>query len=294
MICKYCDQRIPNDSEYCPFCGSKIASANLRNKKGSNIVAPSSKAKRNSKKSTPIKTIIAGLFILLVLRSCFSSDNSSDNNSDDNNTPSVTYSTYSDDSERTKSSAKESADVTTMPNNESESKQTTTVATKETNKETTAVTSVTSDKKTTVTEETVSTTSEEPEEEPKEKPEEEPESEQSKVEKKVQEYIDAYYTKTEIDSITVNEDLGTDVDGDYIALVRLTWNVSNSAALSKEVLDIYSSDMATRMYKDLPEIQELAVFWTVPHLNNGSAKISFERKDDGMYYTDTVFDSNFD
>ncbi len=159
MICKYCDQRIPNDSEYCPFCGSKIASANLRNKKGSNIVAPSSKAKRNSKKSTPIKTIIAGLFILLVLRACFSSDNNSDNNSDDNTPPSVTYSTYSDDSERTKSSAKESADVTTLPNNESESKQTTTVTTKETNKETTAVTSVTSDKKTTVTEKATSTTS---------------------------------------------------------------------------------------------------------------------------------------
>ncbi len=253
MICKYCDQRIPNDSEYCPFCGSKVS-----NKKASNnIVTPSPKAKRNSTASKAAKAIVVGIFILLVLRSCFSSDNSSDNNSDDNTPPSVTHSTYSDDSEN-KQTTKETAEATT------------------------------------VTEETVPTTSDEPEEEPKEKPEEEPESEQSKVEKKVQEYIDAYYTKTEIDSITVNEDLGTDVDGDYIALVRLTWNVSNSAELSKEVLDIYSSDMASRMYKDLPEIQELAVFWTVPHLNNGSAKISFERKDDGMYYTDTVFDSNFD
>ena len=59
------------------------------------------------------------------------------------------------------------------------------------------------------------------------------------------------------------------------------------------MLDMYSSDMAARMYKDLPEVQELAVFWTVPYLNNGNAKISFERANDGMKYTDKVFDGNF-
>lgn len=123
---------------------------------------------------------------------------------------------------------------------------------------------------------------------------EEPESIESKVEKKVQEYIDANYAETVIDSISVNDDLGTDVEGDYVAIVRLTWNRSNSKKLSKEVLDLYSSDMAARMYNDLPEIQELAVFWTVPYLIDGSAKFSFERKSDGMYYTDIVFDSNFD
>ncbi len=31
MICKYCDQRIPNDSEYCPFCGLKIDFDNSHN-----------------------------------------------------------------------------------------------------------------------------------------------------------------------------------------------------------------------------------------------------------------------
>lgn len=28
---------------------------------------------------------------------------------------------------------------------------------------------------------------------------------------------------TDIDSITVNEDLGTEEDGDYVVLVNLTW-----------------------------------------------------------------------
>ncbi len=118
--------------------------------------------------------------------------------------------------------------------------------------------------------------------------------EKEKVEKKVKEYIDENYTYTELDSITLNENLGTDDDEDYIAMVYLTWNQKNSGNTSKKMLDLYSSDMAARMYDDMPEIQELAVFWTVPYLNNGSAKISFERSNSGMKYTDTNFDSNFD
>lgn len=56
---------------------------------------------------------------------------------------------------------------------------------------------------------------------------------------------------------------------------------------------MYSEDMAARTYEDLPEVQELAVFWTVPYLNNGNAKISFERANGGMKFTDTIFDANF-
>lgn len=118
--------------------------------------------------------------------------------------------------------------------------------------------------------------------------------ETQKVAKKIQEYINANYTYTTLDNLTINPDLGTDTDGDYIALVYLTWDQMNSGKTSKEVLDLYSSDMAVHVYEDLPEIQELAVFWTVPYLNNGQAKISFERKSNGMAYTDTVFDKNFD
>ena len=119
-----------------------------------------------------------------------------------------------------------------------------------------------------------------------------PETEDMKVANKVREYVKKYLD-TKIDDITVNPDLGTEKNDDYVVLVRLTWNVKNSAKTSKEMLDMYSSDMAARMYKDLPEIQELAVFWTVPYLNNGNAKISFERAGNGMKYTDKVFDKNF-
>ena len=110
---------------------------------------------------------------------------------------------------------------------------------------------------------------------------------------KVREYVKEHYSNTTVDDITVNPHLGTEKADDYVVLVRLTWSQKNSAKTTKEMLDMYSSDMAARMYKDLPKVQELAVFWTVPYLNNGNAKISFERVSNGMRYTDTVFDKNF-
>lgn len=118
------------------------------------------------------------------------------------------------------------------------------------------------------------------------------EDEDTKVANKVREYVKKYLD-TKIDNITVNPDMGTEKNDDYVVLVRLTWNVKNSSEQSKKMLDMYSSDMAARIYQDLPEVQELAIFWTVPYLNNGNAKISFERVSGGMKYSDKVFDGNF-
>lgn len=118
-------------------------------------------------------------------------------------------------------------------------------------------------------------------------------SEYDKVKTQIKSYINANYTNTILDDLAVNDDLGTDADGDYVVLVNLTWNQKNTGKTSQEMLDMYSSDMAARIYQDMPEVQELCIFWTVPYLNDGTAKISFERKDNGMAYMDKVFDNNF-
>ena len=118
-------------------------------------------------------------------------------------------------------------------------------------------------------------------------------SEYDKVKTQIKSYINANYTNTILDDLTVNDDLGTDADGDYVVLVNLTWNQKNTGKTSQEMLDMYSSDMAARIYQDMPEVQELCIFWTVPYLNDGTDKISFERKDNGMAYMDKVFDNNF-
>lgn len=115
---------------------------------------------------------------------------------------------------------------------------------------------------------------------------------EERINTKIKEYVEKNYNGTNIDKITVNPNLGTEKEDDYIVLAYFTWNVKNSGKTSREMLEMYSSDMAARMYEDLPEVQELCIFWTVPYLQ-GKAKISFERKNGGMAFTDKVFDQNF-
>lgn len=96
------------------------------------------------------------------------------------------------------------------------------------------------------------------------------------------------YDYTTIDSITINDDAGTDTPDDYIALVNLTWSQKNSQETTEKMLDMYSQDMAARIYKDSSNVQEICIFWNVPYLN-ASAKWSFERGSNGMYATDQIF-----
>lgn len=96
------------------------------------------------------------------------------------------------------------------------------------------------------------------------------------------------YKQTDIDSITINDDLGTDIDGDYVALVNLTWNVKNSQELSEKMLRMYSDDLAASLATDYPDVQELCVFWKVPYLTKYNSKWAYEKRDNGMYLVDNI------
>jgi len=110
------------------------------------------------------------------------------------------------------------------------------------------------------------------------------------IEEAARQIIADHYTQTDIDNVTVNEDYGTDADGDYILLVYLTWNVENSARMTKKVLAMYSEDFAARVGESMENVQEVALFWTVPyHIEDGTAvKYSYERRGAGMYQTDSM------
>lgn len=118
-------------------------------------------------------------------------------------------------------------------------------------------------------------------------------TEEGKIETVISNRIVEKYTYTNIDEITINDDLGTDKEGDYIALVYLTWEQKNSGKTSKEVLTMYSNDLAATVAKENSNVQEIAIFWTVPYLNNATAKCSYERKNGEMFETDIVWDGNF-
>lgn len=99
-----------------------------------------------------------------------------------------------------------------------------------------------------------------------------------------------HYTQTDVSRVTVNEDYGTEADDDFVLLVYLTWNVKNSAKMTKEVLAMYSEDFAARVGSDLENVQEVALFWTVPYFSETdiAIKYSYERRGAGMYQTDKM------
>ena len=113
------------------------------------------------------------------------------------------------------------------------------------------------------------------------------------IERVIRDRINDEYTYSDIDRITINEDLGTDVESDYIALVYITWTQQNSGETSKEVLKLYSDDLAATVAQKCDNVQEIAVFWTVPYLNNAKAKCSYEQKNGNMYEMDMMWDNAF-
>lgn len=121
----------------------------------------------------------------------------------------------------------------------------------------------------------------------------EPDVSETVIEALVRYRVGEAYRETDIDSITINDDLGTDTPEDYIVLVNLTWNTMNSGKTSKEMLKMYSDDLAATLYEGTPAVQEVVVFWTVPYLNNANAKRAYERKSNGMYLSDEVWAGAF-
>lgn len=97
---------------------------------------------------------------------------------------------------------------------------------------------------------------------------------------------------TQIDRITINDDLGTDADGDYIALVYLTWDQTNTGTTSKKMLEMYSSDLAATLSKQNSSVNEIAIFWTVPYLND-TAKCSYKRNVGGFVEMDMAWGKTF-
>ena len=70
-------------------------------------------------------------------------------------------------------------------------------------------------------------------------------------------HIAEWYKNTTVDSVTVNEHLGTEKEGDFVLLVYATWDVKNSVKMTNEVLAMYSEDFAARVGQDLENVQDL-------------------------------------
>ncbi len=113
-------------------------------------------------------------------------------------------------------------------------------------------------------------------------------TEEESIKQFIQDTVSENYYDTDIEDITLNDNLGTDVDGDFVVLVNLTWNVKNSADTTKEMLEMYSSDLAARTNQQFESVSEIAIFWNVPY-HGSDGKVSYEKVEDGMKLSDKIF-----
>ena len=110
----------------------------------------------------------------------------------------------------------------------------------------------------------------------------EPEATTSKaglIEYDIRSHVRSKYADTDIDHITVNND--------NIVLAYLVWNVKNSEKTTKEMLRMYSDDLAATLVKDYDDLKEIAVFWNVPYLSK-DYKWHYSCSSAGAYMDDSM------
>lgn len=96
------------------------------------------------------------------------------------------------------------------------------------------------------------------------------------------------YSNVKLKDITINDNLGIDEPGYYIALVYLNFNVKNRVKTGNDVMALYSDDLvATLANKGIKDVSEVAVFWRDEY-NNRDLKYAYEFKGEGFYLTDKV------
>lgn len=120
-----------------------------------------------------------------------------------------------------------------------------------------------------------------------------PETRQDEIKVLIKDIVDEHYNRTSVKDITINEHLGTDEEDDYLTLIYLSFDAMNKAKTAKEMIDMYSSDLGTRL-ADERDISEIAIFWEVPYLKEGSniVKFNLQRTGDKMAFEDKWYDNS--
>ncbi|MBP3916192.1 hypothetical protein [Clostridium sp.] len=66
---------------------------------------------------------------------------------------------------------------------------------------------------------------------------------------------------TTIDSLQVNENLGTDSNKDVVVLGNFSWSTLNTEKLTREMLEMYSDHLSAKLAPELADGSEIAFFW---------------------------------
>jgi major membrane immunogen (membrane-anchored lipoprotein) len=101
-------------------------------------------------------------------------------------------------------------------------------------------------------------------------------------------FSEGLYRNAKINRITVNDNLGTDVEGDYILLVNFIFDIKNTRETGNEMMRMYSDDLVAYIgNNDSIDIVEAAIFWEDEY-NGRTVKYAYEHNEDGFYITDIM------
>ena len=105
------------------------------------------------------------------------------------------------------------------------------------------------------------------------------------------EYRSKEYTDCQVTDITVNIETNSDPI-QHIVLVYCEYARNNSLDTTREMIDIYSDDIAAYLAQKHDSVSEVYVFWTVPkyYANNIAAKCSYNIHDAKAFIADKFGD----
>lgn len=106
----------------------------------------------------------------------------------------------------------------------------------------------------------------------------------------IKKIIEENYKTTSIEKIEINEDMGASEKNKLIALVYLSFDALNTSKTAYNMVEMYSDDLAANIGKDHDTVNQIAVFWKVPYIDEDEtlAKFSYERSGEHMIITDKV------
>nr|MDH3093115.1 hypothetical protein [Bacillus velezensis] len=103
-------------------------------------------------------------------------------------------------------------------------------------------------------------------------------------ENKIKELVNEHLHNVSVEDIEVNQDLGTKENGQNIVLVHLSFDLKNSLARTKKMIELYSDDLVARTAIEDKSVSEISVFWKAPYIdeNETLAKVSYKRSGEKM------------
>lgn len=119
-----------------------------------------------------------------------------------------------------------------------------------------------------------------------------PEGPMREIESVVRNRTAEKYEDAEITNLNIFDETDNSKD-DYTVFVYLNWDRKNKSDTAKEMLDMYSSDLAATLANERPDVNTVNIYWKIPYLEengdktgNGENYWIYNRKGDGMALKD--------